>query len=238
MQDIKSEYIITLAKLLLKGAKDNFIEFTSTDIGIEINKSQQAASKIILELQEMKYVERIKKGHGYMIRVTEEGLSSVKKMSEFLNMALNSPPGNIHFNGILVSGMGEGKYYMSLEGYRKQFKKKIGYIPFPGTLNIRIFDPLSLENREKIERFGYQFIDGFSDSERTYGWVKCYSAIMNDNVDIQSDLLILERTHHDKNMLEIIAPVNIKQLMGLKNGDNVKVTLQASKNRTESYIIN
>jgi riboflavin kinase, archaea type len=238
MQDIKSEYIITLAKLLLKGAKDNFIEFTSTDIGIEINKSQQAASKIILELQEMKYVERIKKGHGYMIRVTEEGLSSVKKMSEFLNMALNSPPGNIHFNGILVSGMGEGKYYMSLEGYRKQFKKKIGYIPYPGTLNIRIFDPLSLENREKIERFGYQFIDGFSDSERTYGWVKCYSAIMNDNVDIQSDLLILERTHHDKNMLEIIAPVNIKQVMGLKNGDNVKVTLQASKNRTESYIIN
>lgn len=238
MQDIKSEYIITLAKLLLKGAKDNFIEFTSTDIGIEINKSQQAASKIILELQEMKYVERIKKGHGYMIRVTEEGLSSVKKMSEFLNMALNSPPGNIHFNGILVSGMGEGKYYMSLEGYRKQFKKKIGYIPYPGTLNIRIFDPLSLENRERIERFGYQFIDGFSDSERTYGWVKCYSAIMNDNVDIQSDLLILERTHHDKNMLEIIAPVNIKQLMGLKNGDNVKVTLQASKNRTESYIIN
>ena len=238
MQDIKSEYIITLAKLLLKGAKDNFIEFTSTDIGIEIDKSQQAASKIILELQEMKYVERIKKGHGYMIRVTEEGLSSVKKMSEFLNMALNSPPGNIHFNGILVSGMGEGKYYMSLEGYRKQFKKKIGYIPYPGTLNIRIFDPLSLENREKIERFGYQFIDGFSDSERTYGWVKCYSAIMNDNVDIQSDLLILERTHHDKNMLEIIAPVNIKQLMGLKNGDNVKVTLQASKNTTESYIIN
>lgn len=238
MQDIKSEYIITLAKLLLKGAKDNFIEFTSTDIGIEINKSQQAASKIILELQEMKYVERIKKGHGYMIRVTEEGLSSVKKMSEFLNLALNSPPGNIHFNGILVSGMGEGKYYMSLEGYRKQFKKKIGYIPYPGTLNIRIFDPLSLENREKIERFGYQFIDGFSDSERTYGWVKCYSAIMNDNVDIQSDLLILERTHHDKNMLEIIAPVNIKQLMGLKNGDNVKVTLPASKNTTESYIIN
>ncbi len=238
MQDIKSEYIITLAKLLLKGAKDNFIEFTSTDIGIEINKSQQAASKIILELQEMKYVERIKKGHGYVIRVTEEGLSSVKKMSEFLNMALNSSPGNIHFNGILVSGMGEGKYYMSLEGYRKQFKKKIGYIPYPGTLNIRIFDPLSLENREKIERFGYQFIDGFSDSERTYGWVKCYSAIMNDNVDIQSDLLILERTHHDKNMLEIIAPVNIKQVMGLKNGDNVKVTLQASKNRTESYIIN
>ena len=46
----------------------------------------------------MKYVERVKKGHGYMIRVTEEGLSAVKKMSEFLHMALDSSPGNVHFN--------------------------------------------------------------------------------------------------------------------------------------------
>lgn len=238
MQDLKSEYVITIAKLLLKGAKDNFIEFTSTDIGIEINKSQQAASKIILELQEMKYVERVKKGHGYMIRVTEEGLSAVKKMSEFLHMALDSSPGNVHFNGTLVSGMGEGKYYMSLEGYRKQFKKKIGYIPFPGTLNIRIVDPLSLENREKIENFRFHFIDGFRDSERTYGWVKCFPVIINGNEGLQSDLLILERTHHDNDMLEIIAPVNIKQILHLKNGDDVKVTLQTSKNKTESYVIN
>ena len=51
----------------------------------------QKAFKIILELQEMKYVERVKKGHGYLIRVTEEGLS-VKKMSDFLYMALDSSP--------------------------------------------------------------------------------------------------------------------------------------------------
>ncbi|HEY7695420.1 MAG TPA: DUF120 domain-containing protein [Nitrososphaeraceae archaeon] len=238
MQDIKSEYVITLAKLLLKGAKDNFIEFTSTDIGIEINKSQQAASKVILELQDLKYVERVKKGHGYLIRVTDEGFSIVKKMSEFLHMALNSSPGKVHFSGTLVSGMGEGKYYMSLDGYRKQFEKKIGYIPFPGTLNIRIVDPLSLENRDKIETFRYHFVDGFSDSKRTYGWVKCYPVILNGNEKIRTDLLILERTHHDNNMLEIIAPVNIKKVLNLKNGDNVKVTLKTSDSRAESNIIN
>jgi riboflavin kinase len=226
MQEIKYEYVLTLAKLLLKGAKDNFVKFTSTDIGIEINKSQQAASKIILELQELKYVERVKKGHSYLIRVTEEGLESVKKMSDFFNMALCSLPENIHFNGVLVSGMGEGKYYMSLEGYRKQFQRRIGYIPFPGTLNIKLIDSLSLDNRAKIESFRYQLIDGFHDSERTYGWVKCYPVIINGNKNIQSDLLILERTHHDKNMLEIISPVNIKKVLRLRNGNTVKVTMQ------------
>jgi riboflavin kinase, archaea type len=226
MQEIKYEYVLTLAKLLLKGAKDNFIKFTSTDIGIEINKSQQAASKIILDLQELKYVERVKKGHSYLIRVTEEGLESVKKMSDFFNMALYSLPENINFNGVLVSGMGEGKYYMSLEGYREQFVRRIGYIPFPGTLNIKLIDSLSLENRAKIESFRYQLIDGFHDSERTYGWVKCYPVIINGNKNIRSDLLILERTHHDKNMLEIISPANIKKVLRLKNGNNVKVTMQ------------
>jgi riboflavin kinase len=226
MQEIKYEYVVTLAKLLLKGAKDNFVKFTSTDIGIEINKSQQAASKIILELQELKYVERVKKGHSYWIRVTEEGLESVKKMSDFFNMALYSLPENIHFNGVLVSGMREGKYYMSLEGYRKQFQRRIGYIPFPGTLNIKIIDSLSLDNRAKIESFRYQLIDGFHDSDRTYGWVKCYPVIINGNKNIQSDLLILERTHHDKNMLEIISPVNIKKVLRLRNGNTVKVTMQ------------
>lgn len=226
MQEIKYEYVLILAKLLLKGAKDNFVKFTSTDIGIEINKSQQAASKIILDLQELKYVERVKKGHSYLIRVTEEGLESVKKMSDFFNMALYSLPENINFNGVLVSGMGEGKYYMSLEGYRKQFLRRIGYIPFPGTLNIKLIDSLSLQNRAKIESFRYQLIDGFHDSERTYGWVKCYPVIINGNKNIRSDLLILERTHHDKNMLEIISPANIKKVLRLKNGNNVKVTMQ------------
>jgi riboflavin kinase len=99
-------------------------------------------------------------------------------------------------------------------------------------------DPISLENREKIESFRFHFIDGFKDSERTYGWVKCYPVIINGNENIQSDLLILERTHHDNDMLEIIAPLNIKQMLHLKNGDDVKVTLQTSKNKTESYVIN
>jgi CTP-dependent riboflavin kinase len=39
-------------------------------------------------------------------------------------------------------------------------------------------------------------------------------------------------------MLEIIAPVNIKKVLNLKNGDNVKVTLKTSDIRAESNIIN
>ena len=34
--------------------------------------------------------------------------------------------------------MGEGAYYMGLKRIYKTIQIKIGYIPFPGTLNVRL----------------------------------------------------------------------------------------------------
>ena len=36
-------------------------------------------------------------------------------------------------------------------------------------------------------------------------------------------VIVLERTHYDNSMLEVIAPIGIKDLLGIKNGDFVKV---------------
>ena len=47
--------------------------------------------------------------------------------------------------GIIFTGLGEGAYYMSLEGYKKQFKKHLNFIPYPGTLNLRMAN-----NKNKI----------------------------------------------------------------------------------------
>ena len=40
--------------------------------------------------------------------------------------------------GKVISGMGEGRYYTEQDGYIQQFKEKLGFIPFPGTLNVEI----------------------------------------------------------------------------------------------------
>jgi riboflavin kinase len=184
-------------------------------------KSQQASSNILLELERMRFIERSRVAHGYKIRVTKEGFSEVKRLSLVLNSAVNLFNQELCFEGRVVSGVGEGAYYMSLEGYRKQFEKKIGYIPFLGTLNLEISDDLSIENRENLESRNCYFINGFSDPNRSYGWVKCYPAIINNNKKIKSHLLILERTHHAKNMLELISPINLKRVLSIRNGDYV-----------------
>jgi riboflavin kinase len=223
--NIKLQHILTIVELLSKGARHNFVEVTTTELGKSISRSQQAASKHLVDLENSGYIARIKRGQKFAVRVTDKGYSEIQSLFSSLRAALESAPTVIDFEGSIVSGMGEGAYYMSLDGYRRQFKEKLGYEPYPGTLNIRLTDPIFMNARRELGKNPSIFIDGFSDGTRTYGWVKCYRAIINDIVD-DAAVLVLERTHYDDSMLEVIAPTPIKQTAGVKNGDRVKVQVQ------------
>jgi riboflavin kinase len=226
MPEIKLQHILTIVELLSKGARHNFVEVTTTELGKHIGRSQQAASKHLLDLENSGYIERAKKGQKFAVRVTDKGYSEIQSIFSSLRSALESVPAVIEFEGTVVSGMGEGAYYMSLEGYRRQFKEKLGYSPYPGTLNVRLTDQIFMNARRELGKHPSIFLDGFSDGARTYGWVKCYRAVINDGAVDNAAVLVLERTHYDDSMLELIAPMSIKQAAGIKNGHRVKVQVQ------------
>jgi riboflavin kinase, archaea type len=224
--NIKLQHILTIVELLSKGARHNFVEVTTTELGKGISRSQQAASKHLLDLENSGYIERVKRGQKFAVRVTDKGYSEIQSLFSSLRTALESAPAAIDFEGSVVSGMGEGAYYMSLDGYRRQFREKLGYEPYPGTLNVRLTDQIFMNARRELGKHPSIFIDGFSDGTRTYGWVKCYRAIINDGAVDNAAVLVLERTHYDDSMLEVISPAPIKQTAGIKNGDRVKVQVQ------------
>jgi riboflavin kinase len=223
MPEIKLQHIMTLIELLSKRAHHNFVEITTAEIGKSIGRSQQAASKHLLDLEISGYIERLKKGQKFAVKVTDKGYSEIQNLFLSLRAALESVPATIEFEGNVVSGMGEGAYYMSLEGYRKQFKEKLGYEPYLGTLNVQLSDQIYMNARLQLGKHPSIFINGFSDGTRTYGWVKCYRATINDSAISNAAVLVLERTHYDDSMLEVIAPISIKQTAGIKNGDRIKV---------------
>jgi riboflavin kinase len=215
-----------MTELLLLGAKYSFVELTTTDLGKNIMKSQQAASKHLQELDAAGYIDRVRKGQKFRIKLTDKGYSAIEKLFSTLKTAIEStPPTTISFEGRVVSGMGEGAYYMSLAGYRKQFYEKLGYEPYPGTLNVKLVDKIFRDARREIGKYPSIFIDGFSDTKRTYGWAKCYLAHIDDGPIRNAAVLVLERTHYDESMLEIIAPVSIKDTVGIQNGDKIKIKM-------------
>jgi riboflavin kinase len=226
MPEIKLQHILTLIELLSKGARHNFVEVTTTLLGRGIGRSQQAASKHLLDLETSGYIERLKRGQKFAVKVTDKGYSEIQSLYLSLRAAIESTPATMVFNGNVISGMGEGAYYMSLEGYRRQFREKLGFEPYPGTLNVRLIDQIDMNSRLELGKYPSIFIHGFSDGTRTYGWVKCYRAIVNDGAIDNAAVLVLERTHYDDSMLEVIAPTSIKQAAGIKNGDRIKVQVR------------
>jgi riboflavin kinase, archaea type len=85
------------------------------------------------------------------------------------------------------------------------------------------------------------YIDGFKNSDRTFGWVRCFPATISQEPKFSSEVfesqpieilnevhvLLLERTHHNNNLIEVIGPLNLKESSNLKNGDNVVIKLKS-----------
>lgn len=223
MTELKIQHLLTLAYLLSKGAKHNFVTVTTDSLGKSIKKSQQAASKHLLELENNQFIERVISGRNTSVKITAKGFSEMVKLSLILQKSLDSSPSHVELKGTLISGMGEGAYYMSLKGYIKQFKSKIGYIPFPGTLNVRLDKKIHQETIKQFENIDGIKIESFSDGKRTYGWVKCFHAKINQSIDCE--LIILERTHHDNSIIELISNVCIRKLGKLKDGSQITITI-------------
>ena len=223
MTELKIQHILTLTHLLSKGAKHNFVTVTTSSLGKSIRKSQQAASKHLLELENNQFIERIINGRNISVKITPKGFSEMVKLSTVLQKSLDSSPAHVELKGTLVSGMGEGAYYMSLKGYTNQFKSKIGYVPFPGTLNVRLDKKVHQEAIRQFESLDGILIKSFSDGKRTYGWVKCFPAKLNQSINCQ--LIILERTHHDDSIIELISKVCIRKSGRLKDGSKVTIKI-------------
>jgi len=223
MPELKIQHLLTLSYLLSKGAKYNYVTITTSSLGKNVHKSQQAASKHLVELEQNNFIERIISGRNISVKITSKGFSEMVKLSSILQKSLDSSPSHVELKGTLVSGMGEGAYYMGLKGYTKQFQSKIGYVPFPGTLNVRLDQKIHQESIKQFETLNGIKINSFSDGKRTYGWVKCFNAKINNSTNCE--LIILERTHHDDSIIELISKSCLRKTAKLKDGSKISINI-------------
>ena len=79
--------------------------------------------------------------------------------------------------------------------------------------------------RKALDNLDNVIIDPFSDGKRTYGWVKCFHATLNNSV--KCELIRLERTHHDNSVIELISKNNLRKTAKLKTGSKVTVQINA-----------
>jgi riboflavin kinase len=218
--------IESLKKLALLGAADECIKISSSEFTEHISSSSKTAARILKKLDDENLINREIVQDGQLITVTEQGLKKLR--DEYADyQRIFEKEGDIELYGYVVNGLGEGKYYINLDGYKKQFENKLNFTPYPGTLNVCLAN-YSKHTREKLEELPATQIKGFTDGERTFGSGKCYKATIED---IECAIILPSRSHYPSDLLEIIAPVNLRKKLNLNDGDEVKILLKQNNHK-------
>src|SRR5659263_138521 len=141
--------ILSLKKLALLGAHQKTLELSSIEFAAHIDSSQQTAARKLKALEEEKLIKRKILPYGQLISITKYGIDLLQKEFNDYNGIFSGIESINILSGNIITGLGEGQYYISLDGYRTQFIEKLGFDPYPGTLNVRL-DTNSIEIRKKI----------------------------------------------------------------------------------------
>ena len=119
-------------------------------------------------------------------------------------------------DGEVTTGMGKAAFFLSQEFYTKEFKKNLGFIPYPGTLNV-IVDRKYLQDINEIKNSCKNIIK--PDTE--FGAVKYIKAILNNQID--GAIVFPAKTTHEENYLEFIAEEKLREKLNLKDRDIVNI---------------
>jgi riboflavin kinase len=215
--------LATLKLVALDGALEGRTSITCSELAGELDASNQTASRRLQRLEDAGYLSRELTGEGQRIELTDAGERALQR--EYADYRrLFEGDADVTLRGTVTSGMGEGKHYISLSGYMRQFRDRLGYEPFPGTLNVDL-DEESVRARARMDALDPIGIDGWEDDERTYGPAFCWPATIETGEDRYEQVNVIspERTHHGADQLELIAPVKLREALDIEDDDRVRV---------------
>lgn len=219
---MKPYLLQTLKELALLGALRNKIELSSHELAAHMALSQQTASRYLLELDSSQMITRELGVKKQLIQITSSGAEVLEKEYAFYQQIFDLST-KIKFTGKVISGMGEGKYYAGQQGYAEQFHKKLGFTPYPGTLNVQI-EYIERNKLRLLKNSGGIVIDEFKNENRTFGEVVCFTASING---VEGAIVVPKRSHYIT-VLEFISPYYLREKLQIKDGDTVEVVVYRS----------
>ena len=116
--------------------------------------------------------------------------------------------------GEVTTGLGKAAYFLSQEFYTNEFKKNLGFIPFPGTLNI-IVSENHLDEINEIKNSCENLIK----PDEGFGAVKYIEAVLNEKIN--GAIVFPAKTTHEEHYLEFIAENKLRDELSIEDGDIV-----------------
>jgi CTP-dependent riboflavin kinase len=126
----------------------------------------------------------------------------------------------VRIRGRIAEGVREAGSFTQIPWVRKQFISKLSIDPYPGTLNLEIVDPDSLQYLNALKAMrGREIIP----EDPSFCIARCYPVLINGQLKGAIVYPLVEG--YPKNKMELIASQNVKEALSLKTGDYLEVEI-------------
>ncbi|NYT05669.1 MAG: DUF120 domain-containing protein [Methanomicrobiales archaeon] len=215
---VMAEEMQCLKSIALMGGIPGQVQVSSQSLGAKLGISPQTASRRLIALEQEGMISRSIRADGQYIVITAAGVDALSR--EYADYRrIFERTARVTLEGTVITGLGEGRYYVSVPGYHRQFVGKLGFEPFPGTLNIRL-SPHSVGIRKQLDAAPWIAIEGFSADQRTFGSAKCLPCRIGD---FPCAIVVPGRSHYPDDIIEVISPVELRKELALSESDRVTV---------------
>ena len=122
--------------------------------------------------------------------------------------------------GALFSGLGDGAKFVKLDWVESQIEEKLGFRPYYGTINLRL-DKASIAIVRKLkDNDGTKIVP----LDPKFCIAKTFKARIMGRVE--GAVILPEATVHGNDTLELLAPINLREALNLKDGQQVDVEIE------------
>ena len=127
---------------------------------------------------------------------------------------------HLEITGKIVSGAGKGVYFTQIGWVQQQCHQKLGFKPYPGTLNLEV----ATDDLCKIAALDAEKGIELHSPDPKFCNAKAFAV----ELEKRKGAIILPEEKvriHAENIIEIIAPMNIKATLNLTDGDLLVIRL-------------
>ena len=137
----------------------------------------------------------------------------------------------INISGKILSGAKQGAFFTQLDWVQQQCLDKLGFAPWPGTLNLEIPMDRVAVIEELMVKEGMELVS--PDSNYCSGHVFPVSI---EGIPAAIVLPAEDVRVHAKNIIEIISPEMLKESLGVQDGDWVTLAIDRLSSKTTANI--
>jgi riboflavin kinase len=127
-------------------------------------------------------------------------------------------------SGIIFSDLGQASSFMVLDWVQDLLNERLGYHPFPATLNVR---PKNAEDAEVWQQVQRDHVGTpLTSAADGHCGAKLYRVEIYqeaNSIKVGGAILLPEVDHYPQDKIEIVAPVRVKDYFRVDDGDQLTV---------------